>query len=293
MITLRTGIQSSALRRTVFAPRLAPLQAKRPIDILNPQRRFSHYVAKPGSHWTLNDLESYNIHLEQQSALRFFGVQQLPEPAVDPELLNVRDARDMVQDHHAQLITLLDLAMVSRRDSGVPDFAVELFNILGYTDRGRVACRRLDHYFVMCGKRMRAKTHVCLMESPPKEIRLLLREDRRIRGPIIAQAQLVAAAVAAFTDNNVNRMADGRDLLAEKVMPGIIMVGTTPTFFKIPITETLTTHIRDGTYPPDITTVTFCQPPVPRPQRWEGMMPLDGRRQILRCYEAFKTVVGI
>ncbi|KAF9024641.1 hypothetical protein BDZ89DRAFT_1068897, partial [Hymenopellis radicata] len=110
MITLRIGM-SPALRRTVFAPRLGPLQAKRPIDImiLNAQRRFSHYVAKPGSHWTLNDLESYNIHLEQQSALTFFGVQQLPEPAVDPELLN------------------MVLAVIH---TGVPDFAVELFNVL-------------------------------------------------------------------------------------------------------------------------------------------------------------------
>jgi len=78
-------------------------------------------------------------------------------------------------------------------------------------------------------------------------------------------------------------------------MPGIVMIGTSPSFFKIPITETLSTHIRDGTYPPEETHVTFCNPPVSRPGSLysEGMKPLDNRCEILRCYEAFKAVVGI
>jgi hypothetical protein len=77
-------------------------------------------------------------------------------------------------------------------------------------------------------------------------------------------------------------------------MPGIVMVGTSPTFFKIPVTRTLSTHIRHGTYPQE-TNVTYCHPPVPRPARRhsEGMKPLDNRREILRCYEAFKVIVGI
>ncbi len=71
--------------------------------------------------------------------------------------------------------------------------------------------------------------------------------------------------------------------------------GTSPTFFKIPVSMSLLTHIRRGMCPRDVTAVTFCQPPVPRPERrWsEGMMPLDSRRQILGCYEAFKMVMGI
>ena len=78
-------------------------------------------------------------------------------------------------------------------------------------------------------------------------------------------------------------------------MPGIIMVGTSPTFFKIPITQNLVAHIRDGTYPPEETHVTFCYPPVPRPDclRSEGMKPLDNRGGILSCYEAFRVIVGI
>lgn len=78
-------------------------------------------------------------------------------------------------------------------------------------------------------------------------------------------------------------------------MPGIVMVGTSPAFFKIPVTQNLSTHIRHGTYPEEETHVAYCYPPVPRPTRRhsEGMKPLDNRREILRCYEAFKAIAGI
>jgi hypothetical protein len=41
--------------------------------------------------------------------------------------------------------------------------------------------------------------------------------------------------------------------------------------------------------------VSYCYPPVPRParRRSEGMKPLDNRREILKCYEAFKVIVGV
>ena len=78
-------------------------------------------------------------------------------------------------------------------------------------------------------------------------------------------------------------------------MPGIIMVGTSPAFFKIPITQTLSDHIAHGTYPPAETQVTYCYSPVPHPAYWcsEGMKPLNNRCEIIKCYEAFKVIVGI
>ncbi|TFK23049.1 hypothetical protein FA15DRAFT_556967, partial [Coprinopsis marcescibilis] len=52
---------------------------------------------KTGNQWTLNELDSYNIHLECQETLDFFGVSVLPDPAVDPELLQHLKADDMQQ----------------------------------------------------------------------------------------------------------------------------------------------------------------------------------------------------
>jgi hypothetical protein len=36
-----------------------------------------------------------------------------------------------------------------------------------------------------------------------------------------------------------------------KVMPGIVMEGTVPKFYKIPVTKDLLEHVAHGTYPPD------------------------------------------
>lgn len=78
-------------------------------------------------------------------------------------------------------------------------------------------------------------------------------------------------------------------------MPGIVLVGTTPTLYKIPVTADLVRSVRHGTYPAEPTVVTMHVPAVPRPARRysEGMKPLDNRRAILSCYEAFKRIVGI
>ena len=78
-------------------------------------------------------------------------------------------------------------------------------------------------------------------------------------------------------------------------MPGIIMLGTMPIFYKIPVTDDLMYNVHHGTYPPQPTHVTIYYPPIPRPhcQCYEGMKPLDNRHKILQCYEAFKNIVGI
>ncbi|KAF8876439.1 hypothetical protein CPB84DRAFT_1632023, partial [Gymnopilus junonius] len=43
--------------------------------------------AKSSSGWTLDDLDSYHITLNQVDTLPFFGLTELPRPSVDLELL--------------------------------------------------------------------------------------------------------------------------------------------------------------------------------------------------------------
>ena len=78
-------------------------------------------------------------------------------------------------------------------------------------------------------------------------------------------------------------------------MPGIVLIGTTPIFYKIPVTVDLVLHIAQGNYPPQPTIISAHVPVVPRPNHRysEGMKPVDNREAILRCYEAFKGIVGI
>ena len=71
------------------------------------------------------------------------------------------------------------------------------------------------------------------------------------------------------------------------------MTGTSPSFFMIPITQDLSRSVERGQFPPTPTVVTGHVPDLPRPNRRfsEGMKPLDNRRSILQCYEAFKRFI--
>ncbi|KAF5343217.1 hypothetical protein D9758_013425 [Tetrapyrgos nigripes] len=219
----------------------------------------------------------------------------------------------MVGDQNAELITLLHLAMTHRSgECAVNDFAVQLFRTMGYVHRERVARTRKDLALQICGELRHAKTDVCIVDRNINDIILLVQEDRRVEdgeNPI-AEAQLVALAIAAFADSekNRNREARGLEPLLKRsfhsfishcldlaftlwIMPGITMIGTSPTFYKIPVTPALVDNVCFGTYPQEATIVTYCSPPLGR-RYSEGMKPLDNRKAILSCYEAFKSVVG-
>jgi hypothetical protein len=71
------------------------------------------------------------------------------------------------------------------------------------------------------------------------------------------------------------------------------MVGTAPTFYKIPVTDELLISLAASQYPLQVTTVQKLVPPVPFPERLakDGMKTLANRRIILQCFEAFKQFV--
>jgi hypothetical protein len=90
--------------------------------------------AKSGSDWTENDLRAYNIQIQCPDVATFFGDPNLRLPEVD-EILTTLEAEDMSSTPNARLIRLLDRAMIpapDREESAVRDFAVQLFDILGY-----------------------------------------------------------------------------------------------------------------------------------------------------------------
>ena len=126
----------------------------------------------------------------------------------------------MQQHRHTGLITYLDHAMsLDMGDAVVVDFVFELFNILGYVCRQRVAHTRVDLWLLICGEYRHAQTDVCIINSPQNEILLLVQEDKRLgcRNPSKAQARLVAEAVAAFDENNLHRDAIRLPRMTEKV----------------------------------------------------------------------------
>ena len=144
----------------------------------------------------------------------------LPQPAIHQELLDILDADNMQEDRNAELIGLLDLALIpDQGETAVNDFTVELFKILGYVRRHRLARTRVDLPLLICGKERHAKTDVCIVDRSQNNILLLVQVDKRLQQlePVTARAHLVAEAVAAFNENNAQREAMGLPPLASKV----------------------------------------------------------------------------
>jgi hypothetical protein len=107
-----------------------------------------------------------------------------------------------------------------------------------------------------------------------------------------AEPQLIAEAIAAFYENNRRRRDLGIRTVPSKVFAGIVMSGTAPTFYKIPVTEELVDAITCAQHPPNQTVIDKLVPPVPRLHSYmsDGMIPLENRRIVIQCLEAFKQV---
>ncbi|KZV75966.1 hypothetical protein PENSPDRAFT_748141 [Peniophora sp. CONT] len=237
-------------------------------------------------YWTSTDLADYNIVIKYEDALTFFGTDELPLSTVDPEILTRQTAKDMTLGCNARFIDRITLAMVPVRaeardweESAVIEFAAELLELLGYVER-RCITRSLKELPLLSRDEWKsAKCDVCRFHCLRKEVLLVVNEDRHyMDDPRHAEAQLVAQAIAAFDYNNRSRTWAGLPTLDSKIMPGIVILGTAPTFYKIPVTAALVQHH-----------------PGPRPDRRlsEGMEPRDNREIILRSYEAFKSFVDL
>jgi hypothetical protein len=251
---------------------------------------------KSGSDWTTNELTAYNITVVYQDAPTFFERPYLPQPTINPDFLTASDPDDAADDNVHELLWHMDLAMspALAEESAVDDFAVLLFRALGYTRRGRAFRTRKDIPLVICGENRHAKTNVCIVDD--NDFLLLVQEDKRhLENSDDPEPQLIAEAIAAFCANNkIRQQTLAQPPLPSKVMAGITMKGTAPTFYKINVTTELITSVGGGGYP-DIPTIIYAHvPSIPRPnRRWrEGMKPLDNRRIILSCYEAFKKFVN-
>jgi len=253
-------------------------------------------TAKSGSDWTVNELDAYNITIVSQDSATFFGSDVLPLPTHHPDLIDKATADEMEDEDSYQVLRYMDLAMdpIPGEESAVDDFAMQLLRTMGYAGRavGRDLRSRKDIPFLICGEWRHAKTDVCIMDR--NEILLLVQEDKRHMEPGDPYPQLIAEAIAAFQSNNRVRNLLGLDLLDFKEMAGIVMIGTSPTFFKIPVTRDLMQAVQRGQYPSSPTVVFMHRPVLPRPLRRlsEGMRPLDNRRAIIACFEAFKQFVN-
>ena len=129
---------------------------------------------------------------------------------------------------------------------------------------------------------------ICIMHDFTAVL-LVVKVDRQSRG-FDPEPRLISDTIAAFHNDNMVRVKRlGTNPLISKVMPGIVMNGTMPTFYKIPVTPELIRAVVSGERPEEETVVHAYRPEVPSPE--EGMKPLDNRYIILSCFEAFRQLL--
>ncbi|KAI0255745.1 hypothetical protein BJV78DRAFT_1151243 [Lactifluus subvellereus] len=253
--------------------------------------------AKSGSDWTTNELQAYNIDVQLEDVATFFGVAQLPPTTISQVILSHANLPALGLPNKADRIffALLDdaMAIAPGEESAVDDFAAHLLSMLDYDAPGRHIRQHKDIPFFICGIASHAKTDVCVVNDA-QGIILLVQEDKRYLERVDPEAQLIAEAIATFQDHNNRLRRAGLPTLQSRVVPGISMVGTAPTFYKVDVTVDLVRAIELGQYPAQVTTVHRFVPPVPRPlaMQQEGMRPLDNRRIMIQCFEALKQFVN-
>src|SRR6266702_565761 len=136
--------------------------------------------AKSSSDGTPCDLKAFNIKIQLEDAATFFGIPNLPLPVIDEEIFTSLNGEDMLLDHNAELIHLLDLAMepVLAGETAVDDFTVELLRRLGYVKRNRIAHTQKDIPYLICGEWEHAKPDICLLNHLHNDILLIIQEDK-------------------------------------------------------------------------------------------------------------------
>jgi len=252
--------------------------------------------AKSGSDWTTNDLRAYNINVVNEDIITFFGIDQLPPPPVRQAILTNLDypANGLPDREDRLFFDYMHYAMLTPpgEESAVDDFAAHILSMLQYDEPDRVIRQRKDIPLFTCGSDMHAKTDVCVMDRRSGII-LLVQEDKRYLEGGDPEPQLLAEAVAAFQFHNRQLRLAGQPIINAKVIPGIIMIGTAPIFYKIHVTAALIECIETAQYPAQVTIMRKLVPPVQRPLELqeEGMRPLDSRAVVFSCFEAFRQFI--
>jgi len=247
---------------------------------------------KPGSEWTVNDLLSYNITIETvDNEEQFFEIEG--DPPLPPEdmdgfltYLDTTAADRAGDDDTANLLHTLQMAQTNA-ESWVDEFASRMLRKMGYEGRKRLVKVNQKLQFLSGGALQTAQADVCVMSRD--EVILLVQEDKRSPdGSVLgSEPQLVAEAIAAFHWNQDQATLRRRVPRTTMALPGILMIGALPVFYKIIITDELYSAVKATSYPTKQTIIYRFIP------TYDGlinhaMSELEVRRRVVQYYELFR-----
>ena len=249
--------------------------------------------AKSGNDWSTNELLAYNITVQRQDVINFFGHELGSIDHLDSNLFSSADptiAVDFSQETY-RFLAYLDLASRANagQESAIDDLARSVLEVTGFDQRGTILRTRYDIPFTICGDIHRAaRSDVCLVHLNSM-ILLVVQEDKTTFSPNNPEPQIVAEAIATFQHNNRKRADLNLPQLDLMTVPCITMVGTRPFFYQIPVTQQLSDCVATGQFPSQPTVARRCAPPARR-RASEGMEVPDYRRIALQYYDAFRGV---
>jgi hypothetical protein len=251
--------------------------------------------AKSGSDWTTNELRAYNIKVSAQSPDKFYG-QPLPTVAsltsLDPNLVSGTLGMQGLSDETYRLLQYLDLASRANagQESAVDDFAREILRVLGYEKRSLLLRSRYVIPLLISGDPNRsAQTDVCLVQGS-STILLVVQKDKTTVSACDPEPQVIAEAIATFQCNNRIRARLGESELDSMTIPCIVMIGTRPIFYLVPVTRKLSEAVATAQYPDATTMVKKCVVASNSRRLSEGMETLDFRQVALQHYATFRTL---
>ncbi|PPQ99239.1 hypothetical protein CVT26_014094 [Gymnopilus dilepis] len=254
---------------------------------------------KPANIWTGEELKALNVHVERIDPLKFFGVLSLPDCDISANILSEntspsqgkvglsREERlffEYLQDAHTGKVAMID------------DFAAFLLHMLGFDDApGRVIHTRVPFSITMCDFRVDATSNISLWSRFDSDLDCILVvqcEDKAGGGTTpAADARLIATAIAAFDQSNIRRTAAGQPCYDKRTIFGVVMKGTSPYFYRVPVCRELVLSLAGGYRPSHVTVVKACAAASGDLDRYaqEGMMSLLDRKCALQCFQALKA----
>ncbi|KAL0948600.1 hypothetical protein HGRIS_011158 [Hohenbuehelia grisea] len=221
---------------------------------------------KSGGSWSRNELFAFNIVVKPVDIVTFFGSEQLPPPSISNNILINEIPSGQLTKDETNFFKYLALANSDNEESAVDDFATHLLRLMDYDAGGWLLRTKKEMGFYMGGQMVDAKADICIMNG---QYNILVAQDNKHFGTFEnPEPQVIAECIAAFAYNQtVRQRTPGTAQLKSETISAITMVGTTVTFYRVNVTQSLFDSLVTLSYPSEETVVMRYMPPVPEPQR--------------------------
>lgn len=264
------------------------------ITIFAPREPDDRMTAKKPSDWSWDEVDYLNVSFKEVDFVTFF--RQDPN-VLGPEWNDWFMAEsdfDAAEDEKVWSVfeKVSELYAYSPDQVGadriklMESLSTELFRLFGYIvpEKRRHRLSYTSH-FTMCGEKCAATMDSALINVETGSVALVGIEQVK---PTRHRAQVVAQALAVFVHNNNLRSIP----LTEALIPVITLHygGITPTFYLVPITQSLVDDVAAGRCPKE-DTVILAYEPIPEEKATTynlGLASIENRLPITQAYLAFR-----